>query len=38
MGFEETRKANQFGAIDSLLFSEKIIQTHNEQEIIDFFK
>ncbi len=36
MGFEETRKANQFGAIDSLLFSEKIIQTQNEQEVIDF--
>src|SRR3989337_2193859 len=27
MGFEETKNANQFGAIDSLVFSEKIIQT-----------
>jgi protein pelota len=36
MGLEETRKANQYGAIDSLIFSEKIIQNNNEQEIIDF--
>ena len=36
MGFEETQKANQFGAIESLIFSEKIIQTHDEEEIIEF--
>ncbi len=36
MGLEETRKANQYGAIDSLIFSEKVIQNNNEQEIIDF--
>jgi protein pelota len=36
MGFEETKKANQFGAIDSLVFSEKIIQTENEEKIIEF--
>jgi len=36
MGFDETKKANQFGAIDSLVFSEKIIQTHGEDEVIDF--
>ena len=36
MGFEETKKANQFGAIDSLVFSEKIIQTEDEEKIIEF--
>lgn len=36
MGFEEAKKANQFGAVESLVFSEKIIQTHNEEEIIEF--
>ena len=36
MGLEETRKANQYGAIDSLIFSEKIIQSHDEQDVINF--
>ena len=36
MGLEETRKANEFGAIESLAFSEKVIQEHDEQEVIDF--
>ena len=36
MGFEETKKANQFGAIDSLVFSDKIIQTEDEEKIIEF--
>jgi len=36
MGFEETKNANQFGAIDSLVFSEKIIQTEDEEKIIEF--
>ncbi len=36
MGFEETNKANQYGAIDSLVFSDKIIQTLDEDKIIDF--
>jgi protein pelota len=36
MGLEETRKANEYGAIDSLIFSEKAIQSHDEQEIINF--
>jgi len=36
MGFEETFKANQFGAVESLVFSDKIIQTHDEKKIIDF--
>ena len=36
MGLEETKKANEFGAIESLVFSEKVIQDFDEQEIIDF--
>ncbi|MBI5696950.1 MAG: pelota family protein [Thaumarchaeota archaeon] len=36
MGFEETKKANEFGAVESLVFSEKIIQTHDEDQIIEF--
>jgi protein pelota len=36
MGFEEIRYANQCGAIDSLVFSEKILETVDEDEIIEF--
>ena len=36
MGFEETKMANGYGAIDSLIFSEKAIQSNDEQEIINF--
>jgi len=36
MGLEETFKANQFGAIEFLVFSDKAIQTNNEQQIIEF--
>jgi len=36
MGFEETFKANQFSAVESLVFSDKIIQTNDENQIIDF--
>ena len=36
MGFEETQKANEFGAIESLVFSEKLIQTQNEDKTIEF--
>jgi protein pelota len=36
MGFDEIKKANQYGAIDSLVFSEKIIQTEDEEKIIEF--
>jgi protein pelota len=36
MGFEDTKKANQCGAVESLVFSEKIIQTHDENQIIEF--
>ena len=36
MGLEETKKANQYSAIDSLIFSEKVIQSYDEQEVMDF--
>jgi len=36
MGFDEAVKANQFGAIDSLVFSDEIIQTQEEQKVIEF--
>ena len=36
MGFDETQKANQFGAIESLVFSEKVIQTQDEEKVIEF--
>jgi protein pelota len=36
MGFEETFKANQFGAVKTLVFSDKIIQANDEKQIIDF--
>ena len=36
MGFEETQKAHQFGAIESLIFSDKIIQTLDEEKVIEF--
>ncbi len=36
MGFEETFKANQFGAVETLVFSDKIIQANDEKQIIDF--
>ena len=36
MGFEDAKKANEFGAIEALVFSEKIIQTEEEEKIIDF--
>jgi protein pelota len=36
MGFDEIIKANQFGAIDSLVFSDKIIQIEDEEKIIEF--
>jgi len=35
MGFDETFNANQMGAVDSLVFSDKSIQD-NEQKMIDF--
>lgn len=35
MGFTETSLANQLGAIESLVFSEKIIQTRDEDEVIN---
>lgn len=36
MGFEETKQANKFGAIDSMVFSEKILQDVNEDQVIEF--
>ena len=36
MGFEETISANQIGAVESLVFSDKAIQENNEQVMIDF--
>ncbi len=36
MGYNETINANQIGAVESLVFSDKIIQDNNEQEIMDF--
>ncbi len=36
MGFEETKKANEFGAIESLVFSDKIIQSLDEEKLIKF--
>ena len=32
----ETKRANEYGAIDSLIFSEKAIQSNDEQEIMNF--
>ena len=36
MGFDETFTANKLGAVESIVFSEKILQEHDEQLIIDF--
>ena len=36
MGFEETKKANEYSAIDALIFSEEAIQSNDEQEIMNF--
>ena len=36
MGFDETFNANKLGAVESIVFSEKILQEQDEQLIIDF--
>ncbi|WP_371504420.1 pelota family protein [Nitrosopumilus adriaticus] len=36
MGFNETFHANQMGAVESLVFSDKVIQDNDEQKIMDF--
>jgi len=36
MGFDENFNANQMGAVESLVFSDKVIQENNEQEMMDF--
>jgi len=36
MGIDETKKANEYGAVESLVFSDKIIQNYDESKIIEF--
>ncbi len=36
MGFNETFNANQIGAVESLVFSDKAIQENDEQKMMDF--
>ena len=36
MGFDETVKANEFGAVESLVFSDSAIQTNDESKVIEF--
>lgn len=36
MGFDETYKADQFGAIDSLVFSDKVFEVKDEADVIEF--
>ena len=36
MGYDETFNANQIGAVQSLVFSDKAIQDNDEQQVMDF--
>lgn len=36
MGFDETQRANEFGAVESLVFSDSVIQANNESKVIEF--
>ncbi len=36
MGFDETSKANEAGAVESLVFSDKIFEKHDEDTVIEF--
>lgn len=36
MGFDETAKANEIGAVESLVFSDKIFEKQDEDKIIEF--
>ena len=36
MGLDETLYANQMGAVESLVFSDKVIQENDEQQIVNF--
>lgn len=36
MGFDETRRANEIGAVESLVFSDKIFENNDEDIIIQF--
>ena len=35
MGYEDTAQANRVGAVESIVFSERVIQDNDEQDIID---
>jgi protein pelota len=36
MGFDDTFRANQAGAVQALVFSDKIFEQHDEDKIIEF--
>jgi len=36
MGFDDTSKANEFGAVESLVFSDKIFERQDEDKVIEF--
>ena len=36
MGFDETARANEIGAVESLVFSDKIFENHDEDRVIEF--
>ncbi|OLE39505.1 MAG: hypothetical protein AUF74_01825 [Thaumarchaeota archaeon 13_1_20CM_2_38_5] len=36
MGFDETVKANEAGAVESLVFSDKIFEKQDEDKVIEF--
>jgi protein pelota len=36
MGYDETFNANQMGAVESLVFSDKAIQENDEQQMMNF--
>ena len=36
MGFDDAKKANEYGAVESLVFSEKIVQVQDDDELIEF--
>jgi len=36
MGFDETSKANEAGAVESVVFSDKIFEKHDEDTVIEF--
>ena len=36
MGFDETTKANDVGAVESLVFSDKVFEKQDEDKVIEF--